>query len=137
MSKFKVHDLVYLNLPAADQGDHVDGFIADVIEPGKYLVWWFGKCKYWVETDQFLEPKEPNRKFKKGDYLTRGGPLTQLPDGTWPELGQVVYAYPQGWYLVRIITVNEGKYLWFYRQARPDSGRYWTLHEKKKEENKE
>ena len=137
MSKFKVHDLVYLKQPCTLIGDHVDGFIADVIEPGKYLVWWFEKCKYWVETDQFLQPKEPNRKFKKGDYLTRGGPLTQRPDGTWPELGQVVYAYPQGWYLVRIITVNEGKYILRYRHARPDSGRYWTLHEKKKIESEE
>lgn len=137
MSKFKVHDLVYLNLPAADQGDHVDGFIADVIEPGKYLVWWFEKCKSWVETDQFLEPKEPNRKFKKGDYVVNEG----MPhEGGF---GFVEYAYPQGWYLIRPITGGRedlresGKYLWFYRQARPDSGRYWTLHEKKKEENEE
>jgi hypothetical protein len=133
VSKFKVHDLVCVR----NTNGHTTGFIADVIEPKRYLFYSFIKCKYLVMEEEFLEPEEPNRKFKKGDYLTRGGPLTQLPDGTWPELGQVVYAYPQGWYLIRIITVNEGKYLWWYRHARPDSGRYWTLHEKKKEESEE
>ena len=133
MSKFKVHDLVCIR----NTNGHTTGFIADVIEPKRYLFYSFIKCKYLVMDEANLEPEESNHKFKKGDYVVNEG----MPhEGGF---GFVEYVYPQGWYLIRPITGGRedlresGKYLWVYRQARPDSGRYWTLHEKKKGESEE